>query len=169
MTFDEILKEKLAEPLPVKGKPGETVMPIEAMVTAVMGKAIKGDIPSIVFINNMIVKPQEETEEEKLAKQQQLNQIKTEIKSNLTNEGLTVYDEIELENLATQLMVIRRVAAIMGRDNHKDIASQTQKDGTVKLELSTINRIFDDLVKGYRADYKAFRVQLIQQKLQNQK
>ena len=169
MTFDEILKEKLAEPLPVKGKPGETVMPIEAMVTAVMGKAIKGDIPSIVFINNMIVKPQEETEEEKLAKQQQLNQVKTEIKSNLTNEGLTVYDEIELENLATQLMVIRRVAAIMGRDNHKDIASQTQKDGTVKLELSTINRIFDDLVKGYRADYKAFRVQLIQQKLQNQK
>ena len=169
MTFDEILKEKLAEPLPVKGKPGETVMPIEAMVTAVMGKAIKGDIPSIVFINNMIVKPQEETEEEKLAKQQQLNQVKTEIKSNLTNEGLTVYDEIELENLATQLMVIRRVAAIMGRDNHKDIASQTQKDGTVKLELSTINRIFDDLIKGYRADYKAFRVQLIQQKLQNQK
>lgn len=169
MTFDEILKEKLAEPLPVKGKPGETAMPIEAMVTAVMGKAIKGDIPSIVFINNMIVKPQEETEEEKLAKQQQLNQVKTEIKSNLTNEGLTVYDEIELENLATQLMVIRRVAAIMGRDNHKDIASQTQKDGTVKLELSTINRIFDDLVKGYRADYKAFRVQLIQQKLQNQK
>lgn len=169
MTFDEILKEKLAEPLPVKGKPGETVMPIEAMVTAVMGKAIKGDIPSIVFINNMIVKPQEETEEEKLAKQQQLNQVKTEIKNNLTNEGLTVYDEIELENLATQLMVIRRVAAIMGRDNHKDIASQTQKDGTVKLELSTINRIFDDLVKGYRADYKAFRVQLIQQKLQNQK
>ena len=169
MTFDEILKEKLAEPLPVKGKPGETVMPIEAMVTAVMGKAIKGDIPSIVFINNMIVKPQEETEEEKLAKQQQLNQVKTEIKSNLTNEGLTVYDEIELENLATQLMVIRRVAAIMGRDNHKDIASQTQKDGTVKLELSTINRIFDDLVKDYRADYKAFRVQLIQQKLQNRK
>lgn len=169
MTFDEILKEKLAEPLPVKGKPGETVMPIEAMVTAVMGKAIKGDIPSIVFINNMIVKPQEETEEEKLAKQQQLNQVKTEIKSNLTNEGLVVYDEIELENLATQLMVIRRVAAIMGRDNHKDIASQTQKDGTVKLELSTINRIFDDLVKEYRADYKAFRVQLIQQKLQNQK
>ena len=169
MTFDEILKEKLAEPLPVKGKPGETVMPIEAMVTAVMGKAIKGDIPSIVFINNMIVKPQEETEEEKLAKQQQLNQVKTEIKNNLTNEGLTVYDEIELENLATQLMVIRRVAAIMGRDNHKDIASQTQKDGTVKMELSTINRIFDDLVKGYRADYKAFRVQLIQQKLQNQK
>ena len=169
MTFDEILKEKLAEPLPVKGKPGETVMPIEAMITAVMGKAIKGDIPSIVFINNMIVKPQEETEEEKLAKQQQLNQVKTEIKSNLTNEGLTVYDEIELENLATQLMVIRRVAAIMGRDNHKDIASQTQKDGTVKLELSTINRIFDDLIKGYRADYKAFRVQLIQQKLQNQK
>ena len=169
MTFDEILKEKLAEPLPVKGKPGETVMPIEAMVTAVMGKAIKGDIPSIVFINNMIVKPQEETEEERLAKQQQLNQVKTEIKNNLTNEGLTVYDEIELENLATQLMVIRRVAAIMGRDNHKDIASQTQKDGTVKLELSTINRIFDDLVKGYRADYKAFRVQLIQQKLQNQK
>lgn len=169
MTFDEILKEKLAEPLPVKGKPGETVMPIEAMVTAVMGKAIKGDIPSIVFINNMIVKPQEETEEEKLAKQQQLNQVKTEIKNNLTNEKLTVYDEIELENLATQLMVIRRVAAILGRDNHKDIASQTQKDGTVKLELSTINRIFDDLVKGYRADYKAFRVQLIQQKLQNQK
>ena len=169
MTFDEILKEKLAEPLPVKGKPGETVMPIEAMVTAVMGKAIKGDIPSIVFINNMIVKPQEETEEEKLAKQQQLNQVKTEIKNNLTNEGLTVYDEIELENLATQLMVIRRVAAIMGRDNHKDIASQTQKDGTVKMELSTINRIFDDLVKEYRADYKAFRVQLIQQKLQNQK
>ena len=169
MTFDEILKEKLSEALPVKGKPGETVMPIEAMVTAVMGKAIKGDIPSIVFINNMIVKPQEETEEEKLAKQQQLNQVKTEIKNNLTNEGLTVYDEIELENLATQLMVIRRVAAIMGRDNHKDIASQTQKDGTVKLELSTINRIFDDLVKGYRADYKAFRVQLIQQKLQNQK
>ena len=166
MTFDEILKEKLSEALPVKGKPDETVMPIEAMVTAVMGKAIKGDIPSIVFINNMIVKPQEETEEEKLAKQQQLNQVKTEIKNNLTNEGLTVYDEIELENLATQLMVIRRVAAIMGRDNHKDIASQTQKDGTVKLELSTINRIFDDLVKRYRADYKAFRVQLIQQKLQ---
>ena len=64
MTFDEILKEKLSEALPVKGKPDETVMPIEAMVTAVMGKAIKGDIPSIVFINNMIVKPQEETEEE---------------------------------------------------------------------------------------------------------
>ena len=169
MTFDEILKEKLSEALPVKGKPDETVMPIEAMVTAVMGKAIKGDIPSIVFINNMIVKPQEETEEEKAIKKAEIEGVKFELKNDFAAEMLVPTSEIELENLAVQLLTLRRIAGIMGRDNHKDIASQTQKDGTIKQELSTVNRIYNDLLKDYRADYKAFRVQLIQQKLQNQK
>ena len=169
MTFEEILKEQLAQPVPVKGKPGETVMPIKAMVLAVMAKATKGDIPSIVFINNLIVKPHEETEEEKVIRKCAIDIVKNEIRNGFAADGLVVTDEMELENLATQQMTLRRIAAIMGRSDHRDIESQTQKDGSVKLQLSAVNRIYSDLLKEFRADYKAFRVQLIQQKLQNKK
>ena len=169
MTFEEILKEQLAQPVPVKGKPGETVMPIKAMVLAVMAKATKGDLPSIVFINNLISEPHEETEEEKALKREVLEAKKEELKKVLDSEGLECTDEIELENLATQLMTLYRIAAIMERDNHRDIESQTQKDGSVKLQLSTTNRIYNDLLKDFRADFAAFRVRLLQNKLQNKK
>lgn len=169
MTFEEILKEKLAETLPVKGDKDKHIMPIEAMVNAIMAKAIKGDIPSIVFINNMITKPAEETEEEKLAKRKVLADTQTELRNALESEGFDNINNIELENLAQQLMTIKRIAEIMGRNNHKDIESQTQKDGTIHLQLSTINRIYNDLLKDFRADFAAFRVQLLKQKLQNKK
>ena len=53
-TFDEILKEKLQTPVPVKGdKTGKTIDPTEAMVNALMANAMKGDIASIAFIRNM--------------------------------------------------------------------------------------------------------------------
>ena len=169
MTFEEILKEKLAETLPVKGDKDKRIMPIEAMVNAIMAKAIKGDIPSIVFINNMITKPAEETEEEKLAKRKVLADTQTELRNALESEGFDNINNIELENLAQQLMTIKRIAEIMGRNNHKDIESQTQKDGTIHLQLSTINRIYNDLLKDFRADFAAFRVQLLKQKLQNKK
>lgn len=169
MTFEEILKEKLAETLPVKGDKDKRIMPIEAMVNAIMAKAIKGDIPSIVFINNMITKPAEETEEEKLAKRKVLADTQTELRNALESEGFDNINNIELENLAQQLMTIKRIAEIIGRNNHKDIESQTQKDGTIHLQLSTINRIYNDLLKDFRADFAAFRVQLLKQKLQNKK
>lgn len=169
MTFEEILKEQLAQPVPVKGKPGETVMPIKAMVLAVMAKATKGDIPSIVFINNLISEPHEETEDEKVIRKCAIDIVKNEIRNDLAADGLTATDEIELENLATQQMTLRRIAAIMGRKDHRDIESQTQKDGSVKLQLSTINRIYSELLKEFRSDFSAFRIKLLQQKLQNKK
>jgi phosphopantothenoylcysteine synthetase/decarboxylase len=142
-------------------------MPIKAMVLAVMAKATKGDLPSIVFINNLISEPHEETEEEKALKREVLEAKKEELKKVLDSEGLECTDEIELENLATQLMTLYRIAAIMERDNHRDIESQTQKDGSIKLQLSTTNRIYNDLLKDFRADFAAFRVRLLQNKLQN--
>lgn len=169
MTFEEILKQKMAEALPVKGKADETIMPIEAMVMAVMAKATKGDIPSIVFINNMVTKPQEETDEERLEKRNAMFAAKAELRKVLESEGFDNINEIELENLSQQLMTLRRIAEIMGRKNHKDIESQTQKDGTIHLQLSTINRIYNELLKNFRADFAAFRVQLLQHKLQNKK
>ena len=61
--FDEILKEKLETPVPVKGKEGVTMDPMEAMVNALMTNAMKGDIASISFIRNMtnVVNPEQES------------------------------------------------------------------------------------------------------------
>lgn len=48
-TFEEILREKMQQPVTVKGK-DVSIMPTEAMVMSVMNNAMKGEIGAILFI-----------------------------------------------------------------------------------------------------------------------
>lgn len=63
-TIDELLKRKLQEQVPVKGKEGKTMEAQEAMVNALLANAMKGDIASIAFIRNITktVDPEKEQE-----------------------------------------------------------------------------------------------------------
>ena len=66
MSFEEILQRALDKPVPVKGKEGVTLSAMEAMVNALMNNAMKGDIASIAFINNMTKVHDVEREEKAL-------------------------------------------------------------------------------------------------------
>lgn len=52
-SLEEILREKMAVPVSIKGKEGATLMPMEAIAMAIMNNAMKGDLAAANFIRQL--------------------------------------------------------------------------------------------------------------------
>ncbi len=164
-TFEEILREKMSQPVAIKGKDA-TVMPNEAMVMAVMNNAMKGDIGAILFIRNLTDRRNDENDEYRAQQQQQLKNTIDELRNELEGDGLSVPEAMaELELIARQLITLRRVADTMDGTSHRDIQVTPQKDGSEKTELSTTNRIFNDLYKQWKTDWKELRQSIVSREM----
>lgn len=170
-TFEEILREKMQQPVTVKGK-DVSIMPTEAMVMSVMNNAMKGEIGAILFIRALTETGGgtnlENQQEQECILKHTIEELRTELKEC----SVTIGTNAELELLARQLIVLRRVASLTVDPNHKDVQVTPQRDGTDKCELSTTNKIFNDLYKQWRRDWREFKEGLvnfeIQRKLLNQ-
>lgn len=157
MSFEEILREQLAKPAPIKGGDG-TIMPMQAMVMAVMNNAMKGDLGAILFIKGMTDRRVEDNDAYLKQQQKKLSETIQELCKALKSDGLQVSANMpELELIARQLVTLRRIAETMNSVNHRDIIIMPQKDGNEKTELSTTNRIYNDLYKQWKADWKDLR------------
>ena len=161
-TFVEILRERMGMPVKVKGADA-TVMPMEAMVMSVMNNAMKGDIGAILFIRNLKDNREDSVDLEEQRKV--LAQTVEELSDELKRERLDVGKSAELELLAVQLITLRRIASTMAGSGHKDIQVMPQKDGSERRELSTTNRIFNDLYKAWRKDWSEYRNGLLRAKM----
>ena len=164
-TFEEILREKMSQPVAIKGKDA-TVMPSEAMVMAVMNNAMKGDIGAILFIRNLTDRRNDENDEYRAQQQQHLKNTIDELRNELEGNGLSVPETMaELELIARQLITLRRVADTMDGTSPRDIQVTPQKDGSEKTELSTTNRIFNDLYKQWKTDWKELRQSIVSREM----
>lgn len=93
-SFDELLKAELAKPATMKS--GGTIAPMEAMVKSVVNNAMKGDLASIAFIQNMT--KDSDPEKEKEARQQHSERVDAVVKQLTAQlEGEKAYDGQDLE------------------------------------------------------------------------
>ena len=105
-TFEEILKEKLNKT--VTAKNGQEITPMEAMVNAVMNNAMKGDIASITFIQNLTrVIDTEEEEKNKGAIQLRHDLKFEELKDQLKSQGLYDGQDAELNMLVDKYLFVK--------------------------------------------------------------
>lgn len=165
-TFEEILKDKLTTPVAIKGRT-ETILPMEAMVMAVMNNAMKGDLGAIAFIRGV----QEREDVDDHAQIEQFNTEVTEVAEEIANEfksdGLKVEATMtEIVLLARNLVTINRISKQMCGEKHKDIVVIPQKNGVDKTELSTVNKIYNDLYKQWKTDLNNLRQDLVNRSMQ---
>lgn len=174
-TFEEVLREKMAQSVTTRDpqtkkvkideRTGEPlkIMPMEAMVMAVMNNAMKGDIGSILFIRGLTERRREDSDEWEEKTQKRLQDTIEELRQELKGQRFST-DEVatELEMLARQLVVLREVADITTEAGHQHIQVTPQKDGTSKSELSTTNKIFNDLWKQWKTDWRELQDTLFQ-------
>ena len=156
-SFVDILNEKMQEVITSKDAK-KTYLPMEAMVMAVMNNAMKGDISAILFIRGLTEKHTDDSPEYEAQQQQLLKNTIDELKDELKHYNVTLCDNVpELELFARQLITLRRIGNITMKEGHKDLQITPQKDGSNKSELSTTNKIFNDLYKQWQKEWKDYR------------
>ena len=165
-SFEQILAEKMAVPVSVKGKEGTSVMPMEAMVLAVMNDAMHGSVQSIQFIRSLTERTTATDEAAQQEADRLLGETRTELTDALRQERLEpTGKEPELELLARDLLTLRRVARAFASPDHRDIVVTPQKAGGDRQELSITNKVYIDLRKQWLADYTDFKQQLMRAKM----
>lgn len=121
-TFDEILKEKLQQKVPVKGKEGVTIDPMEAMVNALMANAMKGDIASIAFIRNMTRTVDHEEELAALTAHTDIvKRIAVELKDQLEAEGAYDGQNVEVAMLAETAALVDKLSSQMASPDFQEV------------------------------------------------
>ena len=160
-TFEEILREKMGQEVSVRGKDGVTMLPMEAMVMSLMNEAMKGSIPAIMFIRSLTEGKGEEVDAE--AVKSEVEKVVSELRNELRQAGLPDSATAEMWLLAKQLLTLRRIALTTAQPSHTDVVSVPQKNGPDKMELSTDNRIFNDLLKQWRTDWHDYKTNIIQE------
>ncbi len=159
-SFEDILKEKMAQPVSIKGKDGATMLPMEAMALSVMNNAMKGDISAIQFIRSTTQGKQEEDADQEQV-MQHMKEVIDELCHALRADGFQPSNGApEIELLAVELTTLRRVARMLMADGHQDIVvTPTRQD------LSTTNRTYNDLQKLWLQHWREYRQQLLQAKM----
>lgn len=152
--LETLIKQRLAKP--VKNSSGATLLndegqpltALDAMVMSVVNNAMKGDIASLLFVQN--ITRSRTADDEYFSQQQKLLKEKKEyIKTQLDAEGLYINQDEEIERVAGTLLVCTRLERLMMESDNQDIVSEFKKDGTSTVKISPLNEIRDKYVRMY--------------------
>ena len=111
--LESLIKQRLSKP--VKNSSGATLLndegqpltALDAMVMSVVNNAMKGDIASLLFVQN--ITRSRTADDEYFSQQQKLLKEKKEyIKTQLDAEGLYINQDEEIERVAGTLLVCSR-------------------------------------------------------------
>lgn len=163
MTFDEILKNKLNTPVPVKGKDGVTMDPMEAMVNALMANAMKGDIASISFIRNMtnVVNPeQERNAQEQYTKY--VADIAERLKYQLIAENAWDGQQTEVEMLADIAIMVEKISRQMALPDFQAMITDLR---TGKQTISPLIQLRDSQRELFDRQFAKLRNEAINRKI----
>ena len=140
-TFDEILKKKLQSQVPVKGKENKMISTTEAMVNALMKKAMDGDIASISFIRNMTQTVDPEKERSDKEAHEVLVTLKTEtLKEQLKAEKAYDGQDTEIGMLAEKAVFLIGIDALIARADFQPVTTDPR---TGKQTISPLIQLRD--------------------------
>lgn len=121
-SFDELLRQELARPATMKS--GGTIQPMEAMVKSVVNNAMKGDLASIAFIQNMTKKSDPSKEQE--ARQRHRERVNT-IAEQLTTQlkGEKAYDgqDVEIREVAEIKAFVDELTDLMADPDFQSVST----------------------------------------------
>ena len=163
-SFEDILREKMAQPVNVKGSTA-TMMPLEAMVLSVMNDAMKGNIQAIAFVRSITEGKVTDTEAEREERERLLDEQVARLQDELQAAKLPTEETEELRLLAVEAITLRRIAQQLLSSNHSDIVNKPSPGGTDKQELSITNRLYTDLRKQWASAWGSYKQGLFNQSL----
>ena len=161
--FDEILKEKLATPVPVKGKEGVTMDPMEAMVNALMTNAMKGDIASISFIRNMtnVVNPEQESKAQS-EYTQYVADVADRLKHQLMDENAWDGQQTEVEMLADIAIMVEKISRQMAMPDFQAVITDPR---TGKQTVSPLIQLRDNQRELFDRQFAKLRTEAINRQI----
>lgn len=141
MSFEEILQRALDKPVPVKGKEGVTLSAMEAMVNALMNNAMKGDIASIAFINNMTKVHDVEREEKALeAHTKRLEERCQELREMLECENNYFKQDEEIKQLAEIALLVDKLSLAIAAPDFEEVITDLRSG---KQQISAVITLRD--------------------------
>jgi hypothetical protein len=167
-SFDELLQAELSKPMTLwqpdptdpkkKVKAGE-ILPMEAMVKALVTKAGKGDIPSINTIRNMTRKPTKDDENETECRQKQVDEYQKQLTEQFKNEKIYDGQDQELRLLAESRYMVDVLARRMQQADFEPLVTEYTQNGGTKQTRNPIIDMHKEAKKQFDDDLSRLRLE----------
>lgn len=163
--FNELLRARLAAPIKdkqgneiVNKETGEHLTALEAMVMSVVNNAMKGDIASIAFIQNItkVVDAAADESHKKEAEKAKLEAV-AKITTQLKAEGLYDGQDQEIELLADTFLLAQQLTSQMQRAEFTATRDEFRRDGSTQVVVNPLIKLRDDQQDRFRAQMERLR------------
>lgn len=165
--FNELLRARLAAPIKdkqgneiVNKDTGEHLTALEAMVMSVVNNAMKGDIASIAFIQNITKAADSDADrahrkEAETAKQAAIGKLTAQ----LQDEGLYDGQDQEIELLADTFLLAQQLTDQMQSAEFSATRDEFRRDGSTQVVVNPIIKLRDDQQDRFRAQMERLRTE----------
>ena len=128
---------------------GNTLKGPQAIAMSIVRNAMAGDIQAATFLRNT-ARSSNRIDEEKERHLQELNEKNfLHIKGELTNEGLYVGQDAEIQLCAKMLTLIEELDSQMTFSDYEDVYTEFRKDGGISIKVNPIHELRDKYQKDF--------------------
>lgn len=147
---------------------GRPITAVQAIAMSILQNAMKGDIQSATFIRNLTRSIGETDEESARRIQQALDAAVQKIHSELQAEGLYLGQDIEIEQVAQNLLLIESLNRQMAAPDYEDLIQEYRRDGTMQMRINPLHEWRDRYQKQLLSDLKDLRTDAMRRKISQQ-
>ena len=166
-TLNDYLQEALYTPMQIKGKEGATIMPMDAIAKALLNNAVKGDVPSILTLQNMMRKPDPEGDRRRSERREaMLTANRQRLEDALRSDCIYMKSlDIEIGALAQTLTLISDIEEQMQQPGFQNLLTDFQKNGTTTQRLNPLIELRDKYQAQFKKEWQELRNDALRRKM----
>lgn len=144
---------------------GKPITAMQAIAMSILQNAMKGDIQSATFVRNITRTTTESDEERKRLQEQAMQRAVSKIRKELEAEDLYVGQDIEIEQIAQNLLLVEQLNNQMQAPDYEDMVQEFRRDGSVSMRINPLHEWRDKYQKQLLADLKELRTDALRRKV----
>lgn len=144
---------------------GNPITAVQAIAMSILQNAMKGDIQSATFVRNITRTTTESDEERQRRQEEAMQRATSKIRRELEAEGLYVGQDIEIEQIAQNLLLIEQLNAQMQSPDYEDMVQEYRRDGSMSMRINPLHEWRDRYQKQLMADLKELRTDALRRKV----
>jgi hypothetical protein len=143
---------------------GNPLNALQAIAMSILQNAMRGDIQSATFIRN-ISRSAENVEERMRVQEARLQTVFEKIKGEFDAEGLYLGQDVEIEQLAHNVLLIESLNRQMQSPDYEDMIQEFRRDGSTSVRVNPLHELRDKYQKAFFQDLKDLRADAVRRKV----
>jgi hypothetical protein len=144
---------------------GNPLTAVQAIAMSILQNAMRGDIQSATFIRNISRSSGENMEERLRQQQERLSVVAEKIRADLESEGLYLGQDIEIEQIAQNVLLIESLNRQMQLPDYEDMVQEYRRDGSTAARVNPLHDLRDKYQKAFFQDLKELRAEAVRRKV----